>query len=247
MIDVAYHVRLPYYEGPLALLVHLIESQELDIWNIPIAEITDQYLSYLATMEELNLEIGGEFLVMAATLLAIKAHMLLPREEPFDDDLPDEEIEDPRDELVRRLLEYRQFREAGRELARRLEDRGVVAGRGTPPPPGSVRYTNPVGKATVQDLARALQRLLEAGTEPKPLPLPRYAVSVEDRVVQVLQAFERQKRLSFQSLCKRGDRRYLVVTFLAVLELIRQGAAVAVQESTFGPITLERAEEHSES
>lgn len=240
----AYHVRLEFYEGPLALLVHLIESQELDIWNIPIATITDQYLSYLATMEELNLEIGGEFLVMAATLLAIKAHMLLPRDEYEDDaGIYEDDPEDPRDELIRRLLEYRQFREAGRMLSQRLDERGVVAGRGAPPPPGSVRFANPVGKLTSSDLAKAMQRLLEAEVESKPLPLPRYAISVEDRVEQVLKVFERQKKVSFMALCERGDRRFTVVTFLAVLELIRKGAAIALQTDTFGPITIESRED----
>lgn len=240
----AYHVRLDFYEGPLALLVHLIESQQLDIWNIPIARITEQYLGYLAAMEELNLEIGGEFLVMAATLLAIKAHMLLPQETPTDEiDLWDDEHEDPRDELVRRLLEYRQFREAGRKLAKVLDARGVVAGRGAPPPPGTVRYANPIGDATANDLAKTLQRLLEMPTEPRPLPLPRYTVTLEERVEQMLRLFERQKRISFAKLCKEGDRRFTVVTFLAVLELIRQGAAHATQPEIFGPITIERAED----
>lgn len=245
MRAVTYHVRLPYYEGPLALLVHLIESQELDIWNIPIAQITDQYLAYLAAMEELNLEIGGEFLVMAATLLAIKAHMLLPREEPTDEAPPEEPEEDPRDELVRRLLEYRKFREAGRYLAERLGARGIVAGRGAPPPPGTVRYADPAGNATVADLVRAYQRVLEAGKEAQPLPLPRYTVTVEDRVEEILRLFRRQKRVCFLSLCKPGDRRHVVVTFLAILELVRQGVAVVQQEGLFGPITLERVEEPS--
>lgn len=240
----SYHVRLDFYEGPLALLVHLIESQELDIWNIPIAEITDQYLGYLAAMEELNLEIGGEFLVMAATLLAIKAQMLLPQEQSLDlDDGWEEEHYDPREELVQRLLEYRQFREAARNLAEHLAARGVVACRGTPPPPGSVRYTNPVGKATVQDLATALTRLLDDSSGPKPLPLPRYTVTLEERVEQVLRLFKRKKRVSFASLCKRGDRRFTVVTFLAILELIRKGAASATQPEIFGPITIERVED----
>lgn len=240
-----YHVRLEFYEGPLALLVHLIESQELDIWNIPIAQITEQYLAYLAAMEELNLEIGGEFLVMAATLLAIKAHMLLPQEtspEDFDDGWEEEPV-DPREELVQRLLEYRQFREAARGLAKLLDARGIVAGRGTPPPPGSVRYTNPVGKATVDDLAEALAKLLDPTKEPRPLPLPRYTVSLEERVEQVLDLFKRKKRFSFASLCKGGDRRFTVVTFLAVLELIRKGAASVTQPEIFGPITIERVED----
>lgn len=241
----AYHVRLDFYEGPLALLVHLIESQELDIWNIPIAQITEQYLGYLAAMEELNLEIGGEFLVMAATLLAIKAQMLLPQEDPAEyDDAWDEEGEaDPRHELVQRLLEYRQFREAARQLASLLDSRGVVAGRGSPPPPGTVRYTNPVGDATVEDLAHVYARLLDESNAAKPLPLPRYTVTLEERVEQVLRLFKRQKRFSFSALCKGGDRRFTVVTFLAVLELIRTGVARATQPEIFGPITIESMED----
>lgn len=236
-----YHVRLQFYEGPLALLVHLIESQELDIWNIPIAHITEQYLGYLANMEELNLEVGGEFLLMAATLLAIKARMLLPPDPNDDDELAValEEEEDPRDELVRRLIEYRQFREAGRALAERLQARGVVAGRGSPPPPGTIRYINPIGRAVVGDLLRAYQQVLESDAEPETaFRLPTGNISLEDRVDQVLRAVRNSGLVRFESLCKRRDRRFVVVTFLAVLELIRQGVASAAQNDTFGPILI---------
>lgn len=244
----AYHVRLQYYEGPLALLVDLIESQELDIWNIPIARITQQYLGYLASLEEKNLEVGGEFLVMAATLLAIKARMLLPQEQPDDEVTAAEEEEDPREELVRRLIEYRQFREAGRMLAQRLQARGVVVGRGSPAPPGSVRYVNPVGDTVAKDLARALQNILEAAAEPEPtIRIPANNVSLEERVDQIMQAVHRSGLVPFHSLCKKGDRRYIVVTFLAVLELIRQGAAVASQSDVFGPITVQSKEESASS
>lgn len=244
-----YHIRLQLYEGPLALLVDLIEAREIDIWNIPIAEITEQYLAYLATMEELNLEIGGEFIVMAATLLAIKARMLLPQEDPVDDlDWAEDEAEDPRAELVRRLLEYRQFRDAGRALGERLNERGIVAGRGAPAPPGTVRYVNPVGKATVMDLARAYQRLLESleASEPK-VPLPQTTVTLEERVEQVLDAVRRSGLVPFDTLCRKKDRRFVVVTFLAVLELVRQGAARALQSNVFGPIMIQAQEEQVSS
>lgn len=234
-------VRLRQYEGPLDLLVDLIESQEFDIWDIPIAQITDQYLAYLARMEEARLEIGSEFLVMAATLLAIKARMLLPPPPSASPEV--EEADDPRRVLALRLAEYQRFRRAAAGLDALLVKRGVVAGRGAPPPRGRTLYANPVGKATVADLVEAYVRLLEAARSQSPAwRLPEATVTVEERATQLLTQLERQLRVSFSSLVSKGaSRRLVIVTFLAMLEVVRQGLAVMMQAAPFEPIWLERA------
>lgn len=243
----SYHVRVPYYEGPLALLVDLIESQHLDVRNIPIAQITEQYLRYLASMEEMNLNIGGEFLVMAATLIAIKARMLLPKEEKHDDEADgSEEEEDPREQLVQRLLEYRKFRWAGIELRKRLEKRGIIAGRGMPAKRGTIRFTQPVGKATIHDVAAAYKAVLAADEDSDPdFHLPEQTVSIEERTQHVMQAVQSSGFISFDALCSTKNRRVIIVTFMAVLELIRQGFATVMQSDTFAPIVVRKSEEES--
>lgn len=238
-------MRVPYYEGPLALLVHLIESQQLDVRNIPIARITDQYLQYLASMEEMNLDIGGEFLVMAATLLAIKARMLLPKEDEQNEPANEEE-EDPREQLVQRLLEYRKFRRAGIALSKRLEKRGVVAGRGMPAKRGTIRFTNPVGRATLHDVAAAYRAVLAAEERSEPdFHLPTQTVSIEERTQHVMRAVQSSGLVSFDTLCNTTNRRVIIVTFMAVLELIRQGVATVMQSDTFAPIVVQKNEEES--
>lgn len=239
----SYRVRLQVYEGPLELLVHLIESQEIDIWDIPVAHITDQYLDYLATLRELNLEVGGEFLVMAATLLAIKARMLLPESDAEEAAAALDEEEDPREELIRRLVEYRRFRRAGRALDDHLKGRGVVAGRGSPPQRGQVVYTHPIGSVTLFDLVRAFRQVLEAqAREPRPFVHPAVReITVEERFVEVLRIFHERSSVSLYDLfSSTKSRSYIVVTFLAVLEVLRRGIAVANQPDPFGPILLDR-------
>lgn len=240
----SYHVRLPQYEGPLELLVHLIESQEFDIWNIPIARITDQYMAYLARMDELNLDIGGEFIVMAATLLAIKARMLMPeppREAAQD---PDLEMGDPREVLARKLAEYKKFRKAAHSLNALLAKRGTIAGRGAPAPRGRVRYESPAGKATKADLIRAYQHLIEALQAETPeivRPAP-VEITVEERSAQLLDRLGKEMRVQFAALFGKENhsRRFVVITFLAVLEMIRHGMIIAEQKDPFGPIWIEQ-------
>lgn len=239
----AVRIRLRQYEGPLHLLVDLIESQELDIWDIPIAQITDQYLAYLAEMHEQSLDIGGEFLVMAATLLVLKARMLLPPTEERQTE--DDEGPDPRQLLTQRLAEYQRFRRAAAGLDALLRERGVVTGRGVPPPPGRTYYTRPAGNATVADLARAYAHVLEAlREEPPSWAPPEPTISVEERSLQLVNRLQKEVRLQFPELFRgERDRRVVVVTFLALLELVRQGFAVAVQSAPREPIWVERSEE----
>lgn len=238
MKSMSYQVRLPVFEGPFELLFHLIEQEEVAIWDIPIARIAEQYLEYIATMQELDLELAGEFLVMAATLLAIKARLLLPQ--PEADEAATEEAVDPRMELVARLLEYRRFREAAHELSQLGAGRDRLFARGyTPPPVGlAPLYTRPIGKATISDLAHAMRVVLEAYQPPPPtVAVPRRRLTVEGRVADLQAMFARNPFCSFHSLLpKRPTRQDVVVTFLALLELIRRGMLRAKQPTPFGSI-----------
>lgn len=126
-VQLPYSVKIEAFEGPLDLLLHLINRYEIDIYDIPVAQITEQYMAYIHAMQELELDIASEYLVMAATLLAIKSKMLLPAPEEEDDgDMEFDEVDDPREELMQRLLEYKKFKEAARELKRREEERALL-------------------------------------------------------------------------------------------------------------------------
>lgn len=235
-----YQVQLPIFAGPLDLLLHLIERAEIDIYDIPIAAITEQFLSYLRTMEILNLEIAGEFLVMAATLMQIKAKMLLPRPAAEEQEEGEEE-EDPRQELVDRLLAYRRVKEAAAVLRRREEESLLRYPRGgggvdettTPPPalaPG----------LSLWDLLEAFQQVLAQAEEGDlDLPLPEEKVTVREAMVEILARLEAEGATEFERIFTgRRSRRALVVAFVALLELIRLGRVMAYQETAFGRISL---------
>jgi segregation and condensation protein A len=233
------------------LLLHLIRAQKLEIRDIPIAEVTDQYLAYLAMMEALDLDVAGEFLVMAATLMEIKSRMLLPRPEPD----PDEEDEtDPRAELVARLLEYDRFQQA----ARKLEELAQASARSFPrPAPESWDGALPLVELAPRDLAAALLRLAapageESGARGPSLRLRRQSIHLHRRVAEVLRRLEAADgTLTFGALVgpeRRHDRLEVLVTFLALLELLRTGRVRAWQRGVLGEITirLRRKEEGSE-
>lgn len=245
----AYKVRLEVFEGPLDLLCHMVEEEKIDIWDIPIAQVTAQYLAYLDTMRQLDIDVASEFLVMAANLLRIKAQMLLP---PRDDgeEAEGEEGEDPRLELAVRLMEYKLFKEAAADLGERFDDRYGLFGRPSvyAAPTGPVTYTQPVGNVTVEDLAQAFQRVLEAEqTAPRGVRLPRVKVSLPQRVAELRRRFRQVRRLPFDSLFDGQTTKVeKIVTFLAVLELVREGEVIARQDVSFGPITIESREPFSE-
>ncbi|MBM3457166.1 MAG: segregation/condensation protein A [Armatimonadetes bacterium] len=239
-----YSVRLEGFEGPLDLLLHLIRGRKLNIWDIPIAEVTGQYLQHLALMEALDLEIGGEFVVMAATLMEIKSRLLLPKpEEPAAED----EGQDPREELVRRLLEYEQFQQAAEEL-RALEQQAAR----TFPRPGAETWRGaiPLVELKPADLLQALRRLKPAGEELRlaapPAVVRREPLSLETQIAAVLQAVEADEAelVPLSQLLEYRvavpPRTALVVLFLAVLELMRQGRISAWQVMPRGEILLSR-------
>jgi segregation and condensation protein A len=248
-------VKLPAFEGPLDLLLHLIESNKIDIYDIPIVTITDQYMEYIRAMEATDLNVMSEFLVMAATLLEIKAKMLLPAEV----DEEGEEI-DPRAELVERLLEYKMYK----YMALELKDRRSLAARTlykeATIPEEVAAYIEPVdleklvGDTTLKQLNDIFQSILRR-QEDKMDPvrskfgtIEKEEVSLEDRMTYVEHRLTKKGRFSFRSLME-GEARHskvrVIVTFLAVLELMKEGKLRVQQEETFGEIMIEAGTEPS--
>ncbi|MBI2370676.1 MAG: segregation/condensation protein A [Deltaproteobacteria bacterium] len=231
-----YQVKLDVFEGPLDLLLHLIKKNEVSIYDIPIALITQQYLEYLDLMTVLNLEVAGEFVVMAATLLHIKSRMLLPV--PPDEEEPEE---DPRAELARRLLEYERFKAAAQRLdGLTLLDRDVFA-RKFPAPEVQVLADAGVEWEEVElfDLLTALRRVLEAHPTERVHEVAAEELSVRERLVQVLERLQEVGPLSFEALFLPVTRRAeVIVSFLAVLELIRLKLVKVYQVAPFGAIRI---------
>jgi segregation and condensation protein A len=228
-------VRLARFEGPLDLLLHLIKRDEIDIYDIPISHITQQYLAYIELMQSLDLEIAGEFLVMAATLMRIKAKMLLP--------LPavgaeDEDEGDPREELVQRLVEYRQFKEAAGTLQSREKERRMLFERGMVPSEEDAGPL-PLAPATLFDLLDALNRVMSRIPEPSVYEVRAETWSVEDKLSLIATAVAERGSVSFAELLMRcRSRSEMVVTFVALLELVKLGHIGVVQAEAFGDILL---------
>ena len=232
-------VKLDVFEGPLDLLLHLIKRNEVSITDIPIATITDQYLALLEDLPELNLDGAGEYLVMAATLTFIKSRMLLPA----DPDAEDEPEEDPRAQLVQQLLEYQRYREAAGELgARALLDREVFASPGEPMPTDVPPDGPPVRQASVGDLLDALRAVLKRLEPPTPHTVFRPGLSVGECVQRILGRFALARDVEFAELFGPAtERTEVIVTFLALLELIRLKVVQALQSERFGAIELHLA------
>lgn len=231
-------VELERFQGPLDLLLHLIRSQDIDIFDIPIARITTQFLAAIEGIAELGLDQAGEFLEMAALLLRIKAQMLLPRHGDVD-----EEWEDPRAELVRRLLEYEHFREAAQRLSAAEAQRHRHYARGYVPPLPEPDPVDAPLHLEWDDLWTAILRL-----EERSIPLEEYhvtprAVPIGDKIALIIEFLERQARVEFRELTRPfADRLHSVVTFLAALELARRRALSIRQSSHFEPLWLYRLE-----
>ncbi|MTI79361.1 MAG: segregation/condensation protein A [Firmicutes bacterium] len=238
----AYTVRLPVFEGPMDLLLHLIEKNQVNIQDIPIASITEQYLEYLNTMKELDLEITSEFLVMASTLLAIKARTLLPKQRETDEEDNDEQGPDPREELVKRLLEYKKYKEAAGFLKERQQVHGKIYTR-----PNSMdmyqslmTVPEPLAGVDMPILLEALQKVLNRATKVEPPKVKAVEIRVQDKIAQVTRRLVLYpKGMPFTSAFgKDASRAEIVVTFLAVLELLRVGQVELVQNYRFKEIII---------
>ncbi|HJU27628.1 MAG TPA: segregation/condensation protein A [Candidatus Binataceae bacterium] len=230
--------RLPIYEGPLDLLLHLIKRAELDPHDVTASVITEQYLEYLNLMQELNLDIAGEYLVMAATLLLIKSFALLPHPELADA----EEAEELKRDLVERLLEYQRYREAAAKLGERpLLGRDVFAAPRQPVPPEE--EAAPPYNVTVFDLVQAMASVLKRLADRTPGRITLRDIPIAQCIPRVLAALEDGARVEFTALFGDIDDRALIIaTFLALLELIRRGEVRAWQDERGGPILLARGE-----
>jgi segregation and condensation protein A len=230
-------VQLEIFEGPLDLLLHLIKKNEVSITDIPIATITEQYLATLEVMQTFNLDVAGEFLVMAATLIHIKSRMLLPMADDEDDE---EEGTDPREELVRRLLEYQRFKDAADQLERReLLTRDVFVRSVAPaeaiPAPG-------FRDVSVFELLTALKRVLDRLPKDAVHEVMLEKITVREKMTLLLDQLRTQRKILFESLfAEVMTRMDVVVTFLAMLELVKVRAIRIFQEEATGPIQIEVA------
>ncbi|REK59155.1 MAG: segregation/condensation protein A [Thermobacillus sp.] len=240
------HYKLETFEGPLDLLLHLVDQAEIDIHEISISEITDQYLAYLNAMQELELEITSEFLVMAATLLAIKSRQLLPKppvvEEEWPEGFEDDEI-DTREELIRRLVEYRKYKEIAGKLRELETDRGLVY---TKEPEDLTPYMpskpeNPVQGLVPADLAAAYMRALRRQARRNIVStVRRDEISVKDRIRDIAELLREHSTVKFSKLIRREmDRQEIVVTFLAILELMKRRAVYCFQHRLFDDIVIQ--------
>ena len=220
-----YQIHLQSFEGPMDLLMHLIAKNKIDIYDIPIATLTEQYLAYLDEMKRFDIEIASSFLVMAATLLSIKSRMMLPKTVVTED----EEEEDPRKELVERILAYRKYQQASLELTARAEQEGRFCSR---PPMKLPAHRVLAGPLSLKKLLEAYGMAVRVGEElaiPEALVTPD-PIRVQDRIEEIEHLLERTQRpLRFSETFRMGDLGSLITSFLAVLELLRLGRVHAWQ------------------
>jgi len=235
---VSTQVQLEIFEGPLDLLLHLIKKNEVSITDIPIAAITEQYLATLEVMQSLNLDVAGEFLVMAATLIHIKSRMLLPAGDSTTDE--DDDGEDPREELVRRLLEYQRFKDAAEQLGQReILARDVFIRTGTPVEDVPVPNLREV---SVFELLNALKRVLERLPKENVHEVTLDKITVREKMTLLLDTLRLHSTVLFEALfAEVKTRMEVVVTFLAMLELVKARAIRIFQDELGGPIKIEAA------
>ena len=236
-----FRVELPEFEGPLDLLLHLIRKHELDILNLPIAFITERYLEYLRMMRELDLELAGEYLLMAATLAHIKSKLLLPQ-------LPGEQSEegedgeelDPRLELIRRLLEYQKYKQVAEQLGSRAVAGRDVFGRGM----SVVELHGPAPLAEVGlfRLLDALQAILERARDRLALEVTAETITIQERITQLAEVLRERRSCTFEELFEGAVTRYaIVVTFLALLEMTKLRVTRIYQADSRSPLHVQYA------
>ncbi|MEF2244911.1 MULTISPECIES: segregation and condensation protein A [unclassified Paenibacillus] len=237
--------KLETFEGPLDLLLHLIDKAEIDIHEVSISEITIQYMDYLHAMQELELEVTSEFLVMAATLLAMKSKQLLPKPPVFEEedysDWEDYEL-DPRDELIQKLIEYRKYKQIAEQLRDKELERSLVYSR---EPEDMTPYlknkeVNPVEGLHVSDLIRAFQKALRRAARRNIIAtVHRDEISVKDRINDIVQVLRKFETVRFSKLIRTNMNRHeIVVTFLAILELMKMKHIRCFQHELFEDIVI---------
>jgi segregation and condensation protein A len=230
-----YKVKLSMFEGPLDLLLFLIRKEEVSIYDIPIARITEQYLEYLRAMQELDIGVAGEFLVMAATLIHIKTQMLLPR----DPDAPAEEIEDPRAELVYQLLEHQKFKGVANVLHQRAMMEAAAFGRASM----ETDDENPEVAATVFQLFEVFKEVMDRRQAVSEIEIARDEMTMAEKIAEIKLMLNESAEVSARALFERArSRREMVLIFLSVLELVKELVIRFRQSETFGDIIIVKRE-----
>ncbi len=234
----AYKIKLDIFEGPFDLLLFLIKKHEVDIYDIPIHEITNQFLEYIELMKLLDLEVAGEFIEMVATLMHIKARMLLPK--PVG--ITDEEYEDPRTELVERLIEYQKFKEASIEIAEYETNRRKLFARKNIPRPDTkseISVEEYLNNVTLFDLLLALKKALDNMPKITEHQVKRSDVTIEQQTEYILNIFSKKTRLMFSDLiAKMNEKIIIIVTFMALLDLISKKRVTIRQSDAFDDIRI---------
>lgn len=230
-----YEVRINEFEGPLDLLLHLVKQSNIDIYNINLETITTQYLEYIKQMEELNLDIASEYLVMAAELIEMKSRALLPKQEINEED---EFEEDPKEELIRRLIEYKKYKDMTDTFKELESIRNEVY---TKIPSSLSEYTDKVIKnnaLTVDDLFQAFQKFLDRKELEKPLhtTITTKELSLKERITSIRSILSTKKKVSFEELFEVRTKNYIVVTFLSILEMVKEQEVIIIQENNFESI-----------
>src|SRR3972149_1478474 len=226
----SYKIELPFYEGPMDLLLHLIKKNEIDIYDIPIALVTEQYLEYIEMLKVLNLDTIGDFLVMAATLMHIKSKMLLPPD-------PEEDAEeaDPREELVKRLIEYRKFRDAAEKLSGREQYYSELYDRDASIE--GLKKEEILLEVSVFDLISAFRSIIVRVKDKEFHEVTIEKLTINDKISDIMEKLNFSKSLTLQQLFEEMDSKYeMVVTFLALLELIKLRLVKVVQKNPFATI-----------
>jgi segregation and condensation protein A len=232
-------IHLEAFEGPLDLLLHLIKKEEVDIWNIPIGDITEQYLDYLKVMTDLNVNLAGEWLMMAATLIYIKSRMLLPQEPSAD--TAEEKAEDPRNELVYQLLEHQKFKNAAEMLYTREEVENSVWNK---PPEEVLEDGNEVVAVTLFDLLRAFHDVVQRFEAQRVMEVAQEEVSIDQKIADIRKLFLVHDMLLFSTFfAEARSKRHLIVTFLALLELVRLHEVWLYQKKAFEEIQISKVKE----
>ncbi|MBH5318007.1 segregation/condensation protein A [Paenibacillus sp. GSMTC-2017] len=236
--------KLDAFEGPLDLLLHLIDKSEIDIHEVSISEITTQYLEYLDAMKELELEVTSEFLVMAATLLAIKSKQLLPKPPIFEEEYDDWQDDglDPRDELIQKLVEYRKFKQIAEQLREKELERSLIFSREPEDmtPFQKEEKVNPVEGLHLSDLVAAFQKALRRAARRNIIAtVQRDEISVKDRIRDIVEVLKQYETVRFSKLIRENMNRHeVVVTFLAILELMKMKHIRCFQHSLFEDIVI---------
>ncbi|MBM3859926.1 MAG: chromosome segregation protein ScpA [Verrucomicrobia bacterium] len=234
-----YKVKLEVFEGPLDLLLYLIKKEEVDIYDIPIERITNQYMEYLSLMQLLNLEVAGEFLVMAATLMYIKSRMLLPVDQQVTD-AEAEEGEDPRWELIRQLVEYKKFKETAAQLGQREEEQANLFTRAGDSGITVDMKQVPLAEVSIFDLIAAFNEVLKKASAREDFhEIYEERFTVSDKIEEILYTLRDRSEIRFVELfSENANRAEVVVTFLALLELIRLKRLRVRQMEAFGEINV---------